>query len=89
LAQLSLGPRGAQRRADAGGELHDAGTFPLRWITRDADAVIDLLGCTRELAEAVSDHPELVITPDLTSWTVLALPGDPALTSTPPAQPHD
>jgi malate dehydrogenase (oxaloacetate-decarboxylating) len=54
----------------------DAPTFPLRWITRNADAVVDLLGCTRELAEAASDHPELiVITPDQTSWTLLALPG--------------
>ncbi|MGH3510847.1 MAG: hypothetical protein ACRDQI_01850 [Pseudonocardiaceae bacterium] len=39
-------------------KLHDAGTFSLRWITRDADAVIDLLGGTRELAETVSDHPQ-------------------------------
>ncbi|HXT43726.1 MAG TPA: hypothetical protein VN748_06365 [Pseudonocardiaceae bacterium] len=54
----------------------DAPTFPLRWITRNADAVVDLLGCTRELAEAASDHPELiVITPDQTSWSLLALPG--------------
>jgi hypothetical protein len=53
----------------------DATTFPLRWITRNATAVIDLLGCTRELAEATSDHPELItITPDKTSWALLALP---------------
>jgi hypothetical protein len=53
----------------------DATTFPLRGITRNATAVIDLLGCTRELAEATSDHPELItITPDKTSWAVLALP---------------
>lgn len=54
----------------------DAVTFPLRWITRHADAVVDLLGCARELAKALSDRPELVIiTPDQTSWTLLALPG--------------
>ncbi len=54
----------------------DAVTFPLRWITRNAEAVVDLLGCTQELAEAASDHPELIIiTPDETSWTLLALPG--------------
>lgn len=53
----------------------DAVTFPLRWITRHAEAVVDLLGCTRELAEMTSDHPELVIiTPDR-SWALLALPG--------------
>lgn len=54
----------------------DAVTFPLRWITRNAEAVVDLLGCTQELAEAASDHPELVIiTPDEPSWSLLALPG--------------
>ncbi|MGH3814332.1 MAG: hypothetical protein ACRDUV_18085 [Pseudonocardiaceae bacterium] len=53
----------------------DAVTFPLRWITRHAEAVVDLLGCTRELAEAASDHPELaIITPDR-NWALLALPG--------------
>ncbi|MGH4000153.1 MAG: hypothetical protein ACRDTJ_22150, partial [Pseudonocardiaceae bacterium] len=50
-------------------------TFPLRCITEDAEAVIDLVGCTRELAEAASDHPELIIiTPDKTNWALLALP---------------
>lgn len=54
----------------------DAVMFPLRWITRNAEAVVDLLGCSRELAEAASDHPELIIIfPDQTSWTRLALPG--------------
>lgn len=54
----------------------DAITFPLRIITQNAEAVIDLLGCTRELAEAAEDHPELIIiTPDKTSWALLALPG--------------
>ncbi len=53
----------------------DAGTFPLRRITRNAEAVIDLLGCVRELAQAASDHPELIIiTPDKTNWALLALP---------------
>lgn len=54
----------------------DAGTFPLRWITRNAEAVVDLMGCTQELAEAASDHSELIIiTPDAPSWTLLALTG--------------
>jgi malate dehydrogenase (oxaloacetate-decarboxylating) len=54
----------------------DAVTFPLRWVTRNAEAVVDLVGCTQELAEAASDHSELIIiTPDETSWTLLALPG--------------
>lgn len=54
----------------------DAGTFSLRWITRHADAVVDLLGRTRELAEAAGDRPEpVIITPDQTNWTLLALPG--------------
>ncbi|MGH3825438.1 MAG: hypothetical protein ACRDRA_21770 [Pseudonocardiaceae bacterium] len=53
----------------------DAFTFSLRCITQDAEAVIDLVGCTRELAEAASDHPELIIiTPDKTNWALLALP---------------
>lgn len=53
----------------------DAAAFPLRWISRNAEAVIDLLDCTQELADAASDHPELVIiTPDQTSWALLALP---------------
>jgi hypothetical protein len=54
----------------------DAVTFPLRWVTGNAEAVIDLVGCTQELAEAASDHSELIIiTPDAPSWTLLALPG--------------
>jgi len=28
---------------------HDAGTFPLHWVLRNADAVIDLTDCTQEL----------------------------------------
>jgi hypothetical protein len=61
----------------------DAATFPLRCITRHAEAVIDLLGCTRELAEAASEHSQLIIiTPDQTSWTRPALPSLP----TPPRQ---
>lgn len=53
----------------------DAVTFPLRWITRNAEAVVDLLGCTRELAKTASDHPELVIIIPDRSWALLALPG--------------
>jgi malic enzyme len=54
----------------------DADTFPLRGITHNAEAVVDLVDCTRELAEAASDRPELIIiTPDQTNWALLALPG--------------
>jgi malate dehydrogenase (oxaloacetate-decarboxylating) len=54
----------------------DADTFPLRGITHSAEAVVDLVDCTRELAAAANDHPGLIIiTPDETSWTLLVLPG--------------
>ncbi|MGH3779918.1 MAG: hypothetical protein ACRDRO_04605 [Pseudonocardiaceae bacterium] len=53
----------------------DTVTFPLHRIIRNAEAVIDLLGCARELAEIASDNPELIIiTPDKASWALLALP---------------
>jgi hypothetical protein len=54
----------------------DADTFPLRGITHNAEAIVDLVDCTRELAEAASDRLELVIIiPDQTSWVLLVLPG--------------
>lgn len=53
----------------------DAGRFALDRITRDAEVAIDLLSCGRELAAAARTHPGLItITPDATSWALLALP---------------
>jgi hypothetical protein len=55
---------------------HDAGRFPLHRIAGNAEVVIDLLGCGRELAAAAGVHPQLIIlTPDPASWALLALPG--------------
>ncbi len=54
----------------------DAGRFPLRRTTRDVEVVIDLLGCGRELTDAARGRSDLIIiTPDVTSWALLALPG--------------
>lgn len=54
----------------------DAGRFPLRGITRDVEVVIDLLGCGRDLTDAARGRSGLIIiTPDTTSWALLALPG--------------
>ncbi len=53
----------------------DAGRFALDRITRDAEVLIDLLSCGREVAAAARTHPDLIIvTPDTTSWALLALP---------------
>ncbi len=65
----------------------DDTSFPLRSIASDADAVIDLLHCPRELADTMSAHPELiVITPNSPDWAVLALPSllDSVITASPP-----
>jgi len=65
----------------------DALSFSLRCIASQADAVIDLLGCPQEMADAMNAHPELmVITPDRIGWALLALPGllD-TVTTSPPA----
>jgi malate dehydrogenase (oxaloacetate-decarboxylating) len=55
---------------------HDAGTFPLHWVLRNADAVIDLTDCTQELqAAAVSDPELIIINPDTKGWRLLGSPG--------------
>ncbi|MPZ81766.1 MAG: hypothetical protein GEV28_15710 [Actinophytocola sp.] len=50
--------------------------FPLPIVTRDADAIIDLLGGATDIARAAADRPQLaVIAPDEPDDHLLAVPG--------------
>ncbi|AHH98816.1 hypothetical protein GCM10010174_66670 [Kutzneria viridogrisea] len=53
----------------------DAHAFPLYHVARGADAVVDLLGGTRELAEVAEHSRRTVIAPDNPASHLLALPG--------------
>ena len=39
----------------------DAVSFPLHLVIRDAEAVIDLLGCPQEIAGVVREHPNFIV----------------------------
>lgn len=48
---------------------------PLHRLTRDADAVVDLSGCTWELARTARIRSDLVVLAPAPRWPLLALPG--------------
>lgn len=59
-----------------GWECADAGHGPLHLVAQEVDAVVDLGDGGRQIGAAARGRPELIIiTPDLTAWALLVLPG--------------